>query len=123
MCYFPQVEALDALSAAYPNSTLLLNTRPAAKWLASAKRWNRMDKRISKCNVPGLKGNGRDNDGDMMAWFDQHIARIRNFSRSHPHHRFVEIDIETADASATLEVAFGISAKKCWGHKHNTAPT
>lgn len=121
LCYFPQVEALDALSAAYPNSTLLLNTRPAAKWLSSAKRWNRMDKRISKCNVSGLKGNGRDNDDDMMAWFDQHIARVRNFARSHPYHRFVEIDIETADASAILEGAFGISAKKCWGHVHETS--
>mmetsp|Transcript_8525 Transcript_8525/g.17291 ORF Transcript_8525/g.17291 Transcript_8525/m.17291 type:complete len:311 (-) Transcript_8525:93-1025(-) len=114
-CFLPQVSALDALTKHFPNATLILNVRSPAHWLRSIKSWYRGDSmavRIANCNLPGLLSGS---DGDLMAWYVQHIRRVRHFATTRPCNRLVEVNIEDESAGSTMHEAFPFVTASCWG--------
>ena len=115
-CFFPQVSALEALSQDYSSATLILNVRPVNRWLRSIKSWYRhgsMAERMASCDLPGLMSGS---DGDLKAWYVQHIRRVRRFAAARPCHRLVEVHIENKSAASIMHNAFPSISASCWGH-------
>ena len=71
-----------------------------------------MAERLSSCNLPGLASGS---DGDLMAWYVQHVHRVRRFAAARPCHRLVEVDIENETAASTMHAAFPSIRAECWG--------
>ena len=112
LCYYPQIDALEALHDYYPDAAFILNIRPAAHW-RSVSHWGNMKQRLTQCNI-STKPGGRAPD---IAWYHSHLAYIRSFVAKHPSHQLLELYIEDPSASQLLHAAFGIETK-CWGHKN-----
>lgn len=114
-CYFPQVEALDALSAQFPSATFVLNHRRAIEdWISSVGHWRGLRARLAGCEISGLP-RGAAGDEELKAFVAHNVARVRAFVRKHPSHRLVEVYIDDEDAGSAMEKSFSISAS-CWRH-------
>mmetsp|Transcript_29261 Transcript_29261/g.41422 ORF Transcript_29261/g.41422 Transcript_29261/m.41422 type:complete len:282 (+) Transcript_29261:115-960(+) len=116
-CYFPQIEALDSIHRAHPNSTFLLNTREVNGWIRSVRKWAQMDARLSRCNITGLPSGKGLKERELKRFFSNQQLRIKRFVDRHTSHRLVQVQIDSANAGELMEEAFGID-KQCWGH-HN----
>ena len=116
-CYFPQVEALEEIHKAHPNSTFVLNQRNVDDWVKSVQAWARMDHRLALCNITGLPAGQGRHKKELKFFYASQVSRVRRFVAKYPSHRLVEVVIDSPDAGQVLESAFGIS-KRCWGH-HN----
>ena len=117
-CFFPQIDALDALDAEFPKATLVLNRRASPEaWLQSVDDWNDLRERLRDCDVGGLPAGagavGPEGDAELLAFVEGHEANVRAFVAAHPSHTLVEVTIEDPDAGRALEAAFGIPAE-CW---------
>mmetsp|Transcript_16919 Transcript_16919/g.33768 ORF Transcript_16919/g.33768 Transcript_16919/m.33768 type:complete len:453 (-) Transcript_16919:1975-3333(-) len=129
LCSFPQITHLDELHAAYPNATLILNTRPAENWIRSISQWNPTPDRVAdkgylrrvlaQCDLPGFSSGVGETDEELALFYNSHSERIRSFVQQHPSHALVEINIEDDNSGRVLESNFGIS-HQCWG-KQNAA--
>jgi hypothetical protein len=119
-CYFPQIEALEQIHAAHPQSTFILNTRNTTRWVESLRAWSGMDRRLASCNITGLPEGVGLSDSELMDFYESHTKRIREFVEQHPSHRLVEVVIDSPDAGQVLQDAFGIS-ESCWGHENGNA--
>ena len=122
VCYFPQVEALDAIHAEHPTATFVLNRRSTPNaWLESVDEWNDLRQRLADCDITGLPEGvgepGEKGDERLRAFVESHERRVREFVAAHPSHRLVEVVIDDPGAGDALETAFGISAR-CWGRKN-----
>ena len=121
-CFFPQIDALDALDAEFPKATLVLNRRASPEaWLRSVDGWNDLRERLRDCDVGGLPAGagaeGPEGDAELLAFVERHEANVRAFVSAHPSHELVEVTIEDPDAGRALEAAFGIPAE-CWGREN-----
>ena len=121
-CYFPQVEALDAIHAEHPTATFVLNRRSTPDaWLESVDEWNDLRQRLADCDITGLPEGvgepGDEGDARLRAFVESHERRVREFVAAHPSHRLVEVVIDDPGAGDALETAFGISAR-CWGREN-----
>ena len=117
LCFFPQIDALDALHAYHPDATFILNLRPPDHWLKSVDSWKHLRKRLIDCNISTLPKGVGGHDDEMLHWYTSHADMIRTFVKQHPSHRLVEVQIEDEDAGVTMEKAFGIP-RTCWGHSN-----
>ena len=125
-CFFPQVEALEAIASAHPSATFVLNRREDyADWVRSVDDWGDMRARLRDCDITGLPAGagGEGDDGTLIAFAEAHADRVRRLfgNRSeHPdgHHALVEVVIDREDAGEVLEAAFGIDARRCWGQEN-----
>lgn len=122
VCYFPQVEALDAMHAEHPSATFVLNRRSTTDaWLESVDEWNDLRQRLADCDITGLPegtgASGEKGDARLRAFVESHERRVREFVAAHPSHRLVEVVIDDPGAGDVLETAFGISAR-CWGREN-----
>lgn len=121
-CFFPQIDALDALDAEFPKATLVLNRRASPEaWLQSVDEWNDLRERLRDCDVGGLPAGagaaGPEGDAELLAFVERHEANVRAFVAAHPSHALVEVTIEDPEAGKALEAAFGIPAE-CWGREN-----
>lgn len=66
LCYFPQIEAIHNIIAAYPAAHYVLNRRPAEHWLRSVDHWSDLRQRLGKCNITGLPAGVGSRDEDML---------------------------------------------------------
>ena len=120
--FLPQHYYLDKIHDQYPNSTFVLNMRPAGAWTNSVMRWGR-DLAVQLVNEYHAQSHGRfklpSNLTEMVcsltAIYNDHIATVRRFVQDHPSHALVEINIEDPNADEHLARAFGLDAK-CWSH-------
>jgi len=94
LCYFPQIEALEALHEYHPDAVLVLNIRPAKHWLESISNWGDLKTRLTRCDV-STKPAGTPPDAD---WYHAHLALIRAWVAQHPTHKLVELHIEDPKA-------------------------
>ena len=117
-CFFPQIEALEDLHHAHPNSTLLLNTRDINAWVRSVRAWAGMDTRLSKCNITGLPAGKGLKERELKRFFSNQALRVAKFVDRFPSHQLVNVKIDSPDAGEVMETAFGIS-RTCWGHHNN----
>ena len=110
-CFFPQVDALEALVDGYPSATLVLNVRPVERWIASVSRFpqaagGRVSFReaLVACEIAGLARGVGSRDDELRTFYEAHSARVRAVAARRGA-RLVEVDIESGAAAAqTLEV-------------------
>lgn len=129
-CYFPQVEALDAIHAEFPRATFILNHRQKIDdWINSVNNHHDLRLRFGECDIPGLPAGagaaGPEGDAQLRAFVASHVDRVRQFVKSHPSHKLVEVVIEDPSAGTRMEREFGVPAS-CWGHANdnpNSHPT
>ena len=98
-CFFPQIDALDALDAEFPKATLVLNRRASPEaWLQSVDDWNDLRERLRDCDMGGLPAGagavGPEGDAELLAFVEGHEANVRAFVAAHPSHTLVEVTIE-----------------------------
>ena len=117
LCYFPQIEALEALHEYYPTATLILNLRPLDKWVSSVQRWGTMHSRLVDCDITGFPRGTGQSEEELIAWYKYHAAKVWHFASTHRSHGLVTVRVEDDDTGRVLEKAFGIT-HTCWG-KHN----
>lgn len=113
-CYFPQIEALEEIHKAHPNTTFIHNSRNVTDWVKSVRGWYDMADRLTKCNITGFPTGVGKTDEELIRFFTSQRQRVRNFVAKHPSHQLVEIEIDSPDAGKVMEEAFGID-RKCWG--------
>jgi hypothetical protein len=129
-CFFPQVEALEAIASAHPSATFVLNRREDyADWVRSVDDWGDMRARLRDCDITGLPAGagGEGDDETLIAFAEAHADRVRRLfgnDRSESEsidgrrHALVEVVIDREDAGEVLEAAFGIDARRCWGQEN-----
>jgi hypothetical protein len=122
-CAFPQIQLLDELHQEQPNATFILNFRPVMDWIKSARAWQGMADRWSKCKLPGLvckgKGKFRCSDENLHSWWCGHVQHIREFVKRYPSHKLIELDLyDGPGTSKVMAELFGAN-QTCWG-KSNT---
>ena len=117
-CFFPQIDALDALDAEFPKATLVLNRRASPEaWLQSVDDWNDLCASVCATATWGpacrraARWVRRETRSSSRSW--KGTKRTRAFVAAHPSHTLVEVTIEDPDAGRALEAAFGIPAE-CW---------
>jgi hypothetical protein len=121
-CFHPEVDGLDAIYQAYPNSTIVYVTRETESWLSSlvGHRNGRLKEKWGKCNATGFpKQNASDED--FRSFHDWHTKLIRKFAQEHPSMTYLEFELEDPEIAENFETATGIESH-CWG-QHNQSPT
>eukprot|EP00566_Odontella_aurita_P027790 CAMPEP_0113555800 /NCGR_PEP_ID=MMETSP0015_2-20120614/16914_1 /TAXON_ID=2838 /ORGANISM="Odontella" /LENGTH=162 /DNA_ID=CAMNT_0000457109 /DNA_START=515 /DNA_END=1003 /DNA_ORIENTATION=+ /assembly_acc=CAM_ASM_000160 len=122
-CFYPQVELLNEIHAAYPHATFVLNRRNVTDWVSSVTRWRDMHRRIARCNITGFPAPsaGTSLDERLEMFYEEHIRRVRDFAERHPSHRLIDFDIYSENAGRMLHDAFGID-EGCWGQRNANPP-
>lgn len=93
----------------HPDCLFILNYREPASTVSSIKRWNTMQDRFTRSDIPGLpRGKGRDNE--LVDWIQQHMAAVRQFFDGKDN--FIEIDI--ADHQAPLLLGQKLGVELAW---------
>jgi len=110
--YMPQITALDALHAHYPDATFILNLRDPVRWESSVRNWFQLKGRFKKTHLPEY-GYPRGTVA-LQEFYVNHTKRVRDFVKTHPSHALVEVNIEEENAGDVMAEAFGLSPS-CWG--------
>jgi hypothetical protein len=97
---------LNVIRRADPECLFLLNYRRPEAICKSMETWTGMQERFRVSDIPGLpRGIGGKRE-ELIMWIENHFDACRNhFSKDE---RFLEIDIESADAPDRLGKALGI---------------
>ena len=116
-CFLPQIFSLNKLHEAYPDATLLLPTRPAAKYVKShaMQRGSEMRQLLGACNLPTCGPACVDSDNLFAAFYTEHALAIRTFAQKYGH-TLIEVDVEAEDAGEQLANATGLGSS-CWGQQ------
>jgi hypothetical protein len=123
-CYFPQIQALEAIHNENPSAVFVLNLRNVTHWTTSVWNWPpnvppgpshpmSLSYRLGKCEV----GPNSTSPEALAAWYCEHTLRIREFVAQHPSHTLVEVDIEDAASGEKLANFFGVDPSH-WKHKN-----
>ncbi len=119
--YFPQIEVLDDIVAAYPEATLFLTFRNMTKWYNSLKKWPprkrgpHLNDKLRENNITGFPTGVGKNVSEFSEWFCNHVQRVRRVVNDNPSLTLVEVDIEDANIAKRMSDMFEID-KNCWGH-------
>jgi hypothetical protein len=112
-CYYPSVDALDAIYDSYPNATFVMVVRNTSSWFNSMESWGEgsLLKRWAGCNTTGF---GWTMEREKIEQFyDWHTENIRQFARNHPSINYIEVELESPETGRILEEKIGIPSK-CW---------
>jgi hypothetical protein len=114
-CYYPSIQALDAIYKYYPESTIINVVRDAARWLESMQSWGQgsLLKRWMLCDAPGLP-QWHATKEDFIGFYQWHTQQIRDFAATHPTLVYIEVMLESSNAGRIMEEAIGIPSR-CWG--------
>lgn len=119
--YFPQIEVLDDIVAAYPEATLFLTFRNMTKWYNSLKKWPprkrgpHLNDKLRENNITGFPTGVGENVSEFSDWFCNHVQRVRRVVNDNPSLTLVEVDIEDANIAKRMSDMFEIG-ESCWGH-------
>jgi hypothetical protein len=118
-CYYPSMDALEAIYESYPTATVLLVVRQTASWLTSMQAHGEgsLLLRWKNCNLTRRAGLSPDN---VTGFYEWHTRHVRNFCASHPSLTYVEAVLEDASVGAYLQERIGIPAS-CWGKCTSTS--
>ena len=114
-CYYPSVDALDALFENYPTLTIVHVVRETESWYASMAKWGdgSLLKRWRRCNATGFPG-WTLKPQKIKKFYDWHTDNIRQFATKHPSLNYIEVSLESSETGRIHEDRIGIPAK-CWG--------
>ena len=121
--YFPQIELLDEIVAAYPKATLFLTFRSVEKWYNSMKNWPprkrgpHMVDKLRKENITGFPSGVGENIDEFGDWYCKHVERVRDIVARNPSIALVEVDIEDPSIAKRMSKIFEID-ESCWGHSN-----
>lgn len=126
--YFPQIQLLDEIHMAEPNSTFVLLFRPIEDWIRSTQSWHWYPIRWANSDVdlPDLGSiltpqqiqarNERDETivltaEQLEAWWCLHVRHVRKFVETYPSHNLIELDLydKNRKTSELLRKLFGLS--------------
>lgn len=119
--YFPQIEVLDDIVAAYPEATLFLTFRNMTKWYNSLKKWPprkrgpHLNDKLRENNITGFPTGVGKNVSEFSDWFCNHVQRVRRVVNDNPSLTLVEVDIEDSNIAKRMSDMFEID-ESCWGH-------
>jgi len=109
---------LSAIRRHHPECLFVLNYRRPKAIADSIFKWDDMQDRIARSNVPGLPRTlGRTRE-QLMTWIENHFDACRRFLGNDEH--FLELDIESADAPERLGAALGTEIVGWDDHKART---
>jgi hypothetical protein len=118
-CYYPSMDALDAIYESYPTATILLVVRQTASWLTSMQAHGEgsLLLRWKNCNLTRRAGLAPE---DLTALYEWHSRHVRDFCAAHPSLTYIEAALEDASVGAYLQERIGIAAS-CWGKCTSTS--
>jgi len=129
-CYYPAVHdgGLENIVKHYPNATILLVTRNAAKWYHSISKWGSLVTRLKKyCGFHGdpmysgahhnvqnsrywgklyqksQLGGGESREDYWVDFYESHTQKIREFAMKHLSLTYVEVELENPRMAEILE--------------------
>jgi len=113
-CYYPSVEALEAIYEHYPNATFVMVVRNSTSWYNSMANWGEgsLLQRWKACGTLNLSATNTSPQ-DFMRFYDWHTDNIRRFVKAHPSLTYIEVQMESKETGAILEREIGIDSK-CW---------
>ena len=116
--FLPQRFQLEELHEYAPNSTFILNLRPAKDWVKSVTNWYGLGGRfLNRFNIDFRKV---DRHKVLEEIYNNHTEFIRNFVQRHPSHGLLEINILSPTAGKILASVFPNLNESCWGlHNKN----
>ena len=125
VCYFPQVEALDAMHArASERHNRAQPPFPTDAWLGVGPTSGTTSASASRTATSRDSRRARVRPGRRVTRAcarssSRTSVSVREFVAAHPSHRLVEVAfvIDDPGAGDVLETAFGISAR-CWGREN-----
>ena len=136
--FFPQIQLLDEIHMAEPNSTFVLLFRPVEDWIKSTQSWHHYTVRWANSNqdLPDLgsiltpqQRIARDQRGEkimlteeqLQRWWCVHVEHIRRFVETYPSHNLIELDLYDRDGSTTelLPKLFASELTKAGQYNHN----
>lgn len=88
----------------HPDCLFILNYRDPAKTVSSIKRWNTMQGRFTRAEIPGLPP-GKGSDSELVDWIQQHMAAARRHFEGKDN--FIEVDIENKQSPRLLGQKLG----------------
>jgi len=118
--FWPNLDfaVLSAIRRTHPDCLLLLNYRRPDAIADGIMKWDDLQQRIAASDVPGLpRGVGGKRD-ELITWVENHFDACRRLFAGDD--RFVEIDIEAADAPLRLGEALGVKIQDWGNHKATT---
>ena len=135
--FLPQHYHLDELHDAAPNSIWILSLRRPEDWAKSVIGWLDMAQRILESDFcyrrkktgataqPPLPSSYDDKMAFLIAFYESHTQKIRDFVKNNPSQSLIEVDISSSDAGMVLARKFqahhaGASAS-CWS-RQNSGP-
>lgn len=113
-CFFPSIDGLEAIYESYPYATFVNVVRDTEAWYESIKKWahSSLFVRMRLCNATGFP-DGQSQKQDFLEFYDNHNALIRQFVKARPSLSYIEIELESEEASRILSESTGIQAE-CW---------
>jgi hypothetical protein len=113
-CFYPSVDALEAIAEHYPNATFVMAVRQTESWYKSIANWagGSLLKRWRRCNATGFPG-WTLKPRRIKRFYDRHNANIRRFLNEHPSINYIEVSLESEETGKILEREIGIPAE-CW---------
>ncbi len=106
--YWPNLDfaILRAIRRSHPSCLFVLNYRRPEAICDSIMKWSHLHKRLIAADIPGLPPGAGTKREHLMAWIENHLDACRTFFANDD--RFIEIDIESADAPDRLGRALGV---------------
>jgi Sulfotransferase domain len=106
--FWPNLDfaVLNAVRRAHPQCLFLLNYRRPEAICASIEKWKGMHRRFQVSDIPGLPRPFGAEREHLMHWIENHFHACRTYFADDE--RFLEIDIERADAPDLMSRALGI---------------
>ena len=111
-CYFPQVDALQALYRHYPHALFLLPRRNSGAWTRSVRKWSMMGSLMSD-RMRACTFQTRGKIEDLHQFYHEHLEAVRAFARVNPKMKILEYDVEQPKP---LFDHFKNISQHCWGH-------
>lgn len=112
--YWPNLDfaVLRAIRRAHPECLFVLNYRRPEAIAQSICKWPGMQQRFTYAEIPGLPRGYGAKPRQLVTWIENHFDACRTYFANDD--RFVEIDIESADAPDLLGSKLGLPIRD-WG--------
>ena len=113
-CFYPSVDALEAMYKHYPDLTIILIVRDTNSWYHSMRNWGdgSLLDRWRPCNATGFPPFAA-RARQFKSFYEWHTDHIRKFADKHPTINYIELQLESTENGRILEDRIGIPSR-CW---------
>ena len=113
-CYYPSVDALEAIYEHYPQATIMFVVRNTTQWYKSMKSWGKgsLLDRWRPCNATHFPSFTARKE-DFLKFYEWHSDSLRIFCQRHTSLNCIEVPLESHETGRILEERVGIPST-CW---------